>query len=177
MSEIEEWRSVKDFPGYSVSNQGRVASYLNNRYGIGDTPHILRPWMSKRGGYPTVSLRRDGIKINRYVHHLVVKAFVEGTGPKTDHINGIRTDNRAENLRFASNVENACNRVGNLKSSSRFKGVAIDRNRGGWQAHIRDGKSVSLGRFDNEEAAARAYDAAAARIHGEFARLNFPVQP
>jgi hypothetical protein len=55
---------------------------------------------------------------------------------------------------------------------SRYKGVS--RNREKWQARIKvDGKQSHLGIFTDEEDAARAYDAAARELFGEFAYLNF----
>jgi len=54
-----------------------------------------------------------------------------------------------------------------------FRGVC--RNKDRWSARItRDGKHVHLGTYDTKEDAARAYDEAARRLHGEFARFNFP---
>lgn len=59
--------------------------------------------------------------------------------------------------------------------SSQYKGVYKKRSR--WAARIAvNGETTWLGTFKTEEEAARAYDAAAKRLHGEFARLNFPEE-
>jgi len=59
--------------------------------------------------------------------------------------------------------------------SSAFKGVSWDRVNRRWLVVIScNRKQRHVGRFDSEEAAARAYDAAAAELFGEFAYLNFP---
>ena len=59
-----------------------------------------------------------------------------------------------------------------------FKGVYFDKERNKYQAYVGTGKKrIRLGRFENEIDAARAYDATALTVYGEFARLNFPVQP
>jgi hypothetical protein len=56
-----------------------------------------------------------------------------------------------------------------------YKGVAFCRKSGRWRASIRHkNRKYSLGRYSVEEDAARAYDARARELFGEFARLNFP---
>ncbi|HEY4547820.1 MAG TPA: AP2 domain-containing protein [Pedomonas sp.] len=87
-----------------------------------------------------------------------------------DHIDGDGLNNCRHNLRVCTNSENMKNR----KSSggvSRFKGVWRDGDR--WRATIRvNGKKICLGTHPTEERAARRYDAAARRWHGEFAKTN-----
>jgi hypothetical protein len=98
------------------------------------------------------------------------------TGYKlTDHINGDGLDNRRANLRPANSRQNTHNRRKMPASRSRYKGICLHRP-GSWQARLRPGeRTVSLGYFTSEEAAARAYDAAAREAFGEFACLNFPL--
>ncbi len=91
-----------------------------------------------------------------------------------DHANGNKLDNRLENLRLADGSQSMMNRTKYAKSSSKFKGVS-KAGKNIWQTRIMArGISVSLGRFDNEVDAAKEYDRAALKYHGEFARLNFP---
>jgi hypothetical protein len=92
-----------------------------------------------------------------------------------DHKNGDTLDNRRANLRLATRAQNAWNtRRDKSKTSSQFIGVTFDKNRGLWAPRIRyQGKRIYLGRFKNEIDAARAYDEAARKYHGEFALLNF----
>jgi hypothetical protein len=89
-----------------------------------------------------------------------------------DHINGNPLDCQKSNLRVCSNKSNTRNRGKlNLLKSSLFKGVS--RHHGRWQAHIRaDDILTHLGTFDSEIAAARAYNEAAIRDYGAYARLN-----
>lgn len=100
-----------------------------------------------------------------------------------DHRNGNGLDNRRSNLRLATARQNTVNRRKTSGFSS-FKGVYWNKERSLWQAQIGDGatsegrqKVIYLGRFESEEAAARAYDAKALEMHGEFANLNFPGAP
>lgn len=70
-----------------------------------------------------------------------------------------------------SDHENSRNSIG--KGNNRFKGVFWVANR--WMAQIAvDRKTIYLGRYKDEEQAARVYDEAARKHHKEYARLNFP---
>lgn len=90
-----------------------------------------------------------------------------------DHRDGNRLNNRRANLRVATVGQNNANRSG-PPSASGFRGVYRKGDR--WQAQLRvDGKMRSLGCFNDPAEAARAWDLAAAEVHGEYARLNFPV--
>jgi len=93
-----------------------------------------------------------------------------------DHKNRDSRDNRRANLRVATHLQNARNRVKiNKKCSSVYKGVCRHKYRGTWMCQINVGKkSMHLGYFDDEIEAAKAYDAAAKKYHGQFACLNFP---
>lgn len=95
-------------------------------------------------------------------------------GLVVDHINGNTLDNRRCNLRLCTHAENMRNRRPHKNNAVGFKGVNLHAN-GSYVARIRaDGRNVRLGTFACPVEAARAYDAAARRFHGEFARLNFP---
>lgn len=108
-----------------------------------------------------------------YLHHFILGI---NDGALVDHRNMDGLDCRRENLRRATPSQNVCNRRKRCYEggvSSKFKGV--DLHVGRWRAQIaKDGVRRHLGLFDSEEDAARAYDAAARDLHGEFARLNFP---
>ena len=91
-----------------------------------------------------------------------------------DHINGDPLDNRRENLRICTVSQNLMNqRIQKRAKSSRHKGVSWNKLRNKWYAKIKqDGQSYHLGVFDDEDDAARVYNAAAIERFGEFALLN-----
>jgi hypothetical protein len=99
----------------------------------------------------------------------------EPAGLLVDHRNGIGLDNRRANLRLATNSQNGCNKPKKKNTSSQFIGVSFHKKAGKWACFIRNkGRRTWLGSFESEIDAARAYDEAAKKYHGEFARLNFP---
>ncbi len=90
-----------------------------------------------------------------------------------DHINGDSSDNRRENLRFATPLQNSLNSRKRSTSSSLYKGVT-KRTDGRYQARIGlNGKRRNLGYYDSPIDAAMAYDRAAFLYFGEYARPNF----
>ena len=94
-------------------------------------------------------------------------------GKFVDHIDGNTLDNRRCNLRVATHSQNIANSTLRNQKLSEFRGVFRQKNR--WRVLIRsEGQGHYLGSFISEIAAANAYDQAARRLHGQFARLNFP---
>lgn len=110
---MERWLPVAGFPGYEVSDLGRVRSYL--RTGGGglrrSAPKLLTPVTER--GYKKLELWRDGALVTRrHVHRMVLDAFV---GPRKPgfhacHWNGVRDDNRLENLRWGTPKDNAADK-------------------------------------------------------------------
>lgn len=100
----ERWRWVPGYEGlYLVSNMGRVMSApKRTHYG-----HFMA-LSEKKTGYVHVCLSRDGEKRSVSVHRLVASAFLPNPAskPEVNHINGDRSDNRVENLEWATRSEN-----------------------------------------------------------------------
>ena len=101
---MEEWRDIAEKDGYQVSNEGRVRSYINNRHGITDTPHPLKPQMN-RYGRPTVCLGRSR---RRLISRLVAEAFIPNPDnlPLVRHMDDNPLNNRVDNLRWGTQKDN-----------------------------------------------------------------------
>jgi len=95
-----------------------------------------------------------------------------GQNVDIDHINGIRTDNRKENLRPCTRKQNNMNKHA-TRNKSGYKGVYWDKEHKKWRAGIcYNNKSINLGYYKNINDAARAYNVMAKELFGEFAHLN-----
>jgi len=124
------------------------------------------------GIYYAATRIRDGEKQVHFTMHRLIMGFPDGF--HIDHIDGNGLNNQKHNLRIATNAQNSMNRRKQLsESSSTFKGVSWDKNRNLWMAKICfNDETKNLGRYKNETAAALAYNNAACKYFGEFARLN-----
>lgn len=115
-------------------------------------------------------------KGNFYMAHRVIWELHHGSIPDSlhlDHIDRDKANNKIENLRIASNSQNGANKVLQSNNVTGAKGVYWNSKNKKWISNIVDKrKTLYLGSFDDFIEAAKEYDAAAIRIHGEFAVLN-----
>jgi hypothetical protein len=159
---MEEFRIIKDYENYSISNFGNVK---NNK-----TERILKP-VSDSHGYYRIRLSTDGKGNLKAVHRLVAQTFLENPENKrcVDHINNIRTDNRVENLRFATHRENNMNSSKPKNNTSGNKGVHWHKRDKVWYAKIQiNGKKLHLGNFETKEEAVKKRVETAKKLFGEF---------
>jgi hypothetical protein len=99
----ELWRDIPGWEGlYQVSNLGGIRNWKGD---------LLKPFLS-RNGYLVATLYRNGQKTRTGVHRLIASAFIPNPEGKeqTNHKNGIKTDNRVENLEWATCSENNLHR-------------------------------------------------------------------
>ncbi len=134
-------------------------------------------WYAARHGkiyYAQRTLWRKNEKTTTIAMHRLVIKVPEGM--VADHINHNGLDNRKANLRPATPAQNIYNRPIAKKQNarSRFRGVTWCRAKKKWLALIRiNGRNKFLGYFHDEKQAAKAYDSAAKKHHGDFAVPNF----
>lgn len=110
--------------------------------------------------------------------HHVVWLLANGHWPTSqiDHIDGNKANNCPSNLRMADCSQNAANRKTPCTNTSGQKGVSWKRDKHKWRASISArGKQIHLGYFNSSDEARAAYDAAAIRLFGRFARVNSPA--
>jgi hypothetical protein len=116
-------------------------------------------------GYRKISVYGERLK-----EHQLVFLYFNGYIPKEiDHINGVRDDNRIENLRSVTRSQNIMNSSGRSDSKLGVKGVGLKD--GLYRARITlDGKQIHLGKFKTLELAVQARTEAAKMLHKEYAR-------
>lgn len=128
----------------------------------------------KRTHYACRTSREDGKMRTVWMHRVLLG--IDGKHKIfCDHIDNDGLNNTRNNMRTATHQENCRNRRSRRNSSSKYLGVSrYTRDPNTWVAQISTGeKKIMLGHHKSEEAAAKAYDAAALKYHGEFAHLNF----
>ncbi len=127
---MEIWNKIAGFDGrYEISNYGRVRSNDMVVNGRKTNCHkingrILKPYNDK-DGYKCVILCVNQKRTNCRVHRLVAMAFIPNPDglPEIDHINGEKTDNRVENLRWATRVTNSNNPITRRRNSIAKTGI------------------------------------------------------
>lgn len=136
-----------------------------------DYDRLMRINWHYRQGYASWTNRTDPSAQKATGMHRYIMNTPEGM--HTDHINGDRLDNRRANLRICTQGENNRNMNRDSRGTSRFTGVYFDKRIGKWRAAVRaNGKRHHLGCFCSEVEAVKVRDAAARRLHGEYARTN-----
>lgn len=168
---------------YAKNDTPRLIPLTRGKFAIVDAEDYLRlsqyTWFAEGTGNNIYAVRKENgrsIKMHREImnapNHLVV-----------DHIDHNGLYNRKRNLRLCTFAENCRNLKGrsiqygrNKRKSSKYKGVHWHKKSQKWAAAITfNNKTHHLGYFIDEIEAAKAYDRAAKKYHGDFASLNFPI--
>ena len=127
-----------------------------------------------RYGYAVRTKSIVGCEGERRRVGIIMHRFIMNTpdGMYTDHINGDKLDNRRCNLRIVTTSQNMMNQK-KTRGNSKYKGVYWNKNKKKWIAQIGvNHKKMHVGNFSSEIAAAAAYNEAAKKYFGEFAKCN-----
>lgn len=127
----------------------------------------------KAGCLNTNGYIRISIDYKLYNASRIAWLFIKNKWPDKyiDHIDGNPSNNRANNLREASILQNGANRKKPISNKSGIKGVSLIKSTGKWGAWIKvSGKSKYLGSFATKEQAGKAYEISAKKFFGDFHR-------
>jgi hypothetical protein len=143
-----------------------------------DYPVMMKyKWCARRTPqtfYASFYRNKNGRQKIVSMHNLIM---TPPAGFIVDHIDGDGLNNCRPNLRLATPAQNSRNTRAKVNGISKYKGVCPEKRRKCWRATLTvDGKQIHVGQFKSEIEAAKAYDVAAKKYHGKFARLNFPLK-
>jgi len=170
-------RRIDGFENYSVTSCGKVYSHNANRFlALHDNGH----------GYLMINLWKDGVRKNMSVHRLVASAYIPRniSCSEVNHIDGNKKNNNVDNLEWCTHEHNMIHAV---KKGLSSRGVKRKNNNSGYvgvhklkngkfQAHIKvNGKSKTIGYYNDAIEAAKARDTASIAIHGDTGKLNFNI--
>jgi hypothetical protein len=127
-------------------------------------------WTARVGPKGRVYVFRKDHRKTIYLHR-VVMGLKKGDKREVDHVNSDPLDNRRANLRIATRRQNAHHTRAHSDGSSRFVGVSWHRQTSKWRVCV---GRTHVGLFSDEVEAAKARDALAREMYGEWAVLNFP---
>jgi hypothetical protein len=154
----EIWKDIVGFEGlYQISNYGNVKScrrYVNAKFGKRVVNEKLLSLGKDKDGYFMAILCQDGIKKTVKIHRLVANAFIDKFDDKNivNHIDSNKSNNIVSNLEWVSSLENSCHSRLKMKTSSKYVGVCFHKKDNKFRATATiDGKTINLGRFENEE--------------------------
>jgi hypothetical protein len=130
---------LKLFPNYYIDIDGCV--YSKKNYGLKKLQGAIKP-----NGYVKVCFRKDGKNCNALVHRLVAETFISNpeNKPYVNHKNGIKTDNRVENLEWVTDSENKYHSYRVLKNKGPWAGkFGKDSQRAKIVLQIKDGEVIA----------------------------------
>lgn len=134
---MEEWRNIKNYEGYQVSNLGRVRSFNKTTFSkIHGVRHwknrILKERLDSKNKMLSVQLYKDGKGRSYLIHRLVAQAFIPNleNKPQVNHIDGNRFNNKVSNLEWCTSKENNLHALRNNLNKTQIKVKIQDKETG-----------------------------------------------
>lgn len=135
--------------------EGRILKFIDENHIFIKKHNNIQCWKEldiyNRYGYNFIAVNKVNYRIHRIIGYLFLGLDIDDTTQHIDHINGIRDDNRLENLRVVNIKQNNLNRHTD-------NGYTFNKRYNKYQSRIhKDRKVISLGYYDTKEEARQAY--------------------
>lgn len=127
-------------------------------------------WFYHHNGYARLTTKIGKEKKQINMHRFILNAPIN---MEVDHINHNGLDNRRCNLRLCTHIQNQQNSKKRLNTKYKYKCVYFDKDKNKWRVRMKvNRKQIYIGYFESELEGAKAYNNAAIKYFGEFAKLN-----
>ncbi len=150
----EEFRAVKEYPNYEISNLGTLKNKSSGKIVLGHiTKHGYREFILK--------VKNGDVVISKHLkfHRFVAGSFIDNVDnkPFVDHIDNNKLNNNSNNLRWCTCQENNRNKSIQKNNTNQVKGVYFNKRAKKYRAYIMiDGININLGYYDNIDDAKQA---------------------